>query len=136
MSSDRAQLIERLQKKHAEPYSVCPYTRSGCESEDGILISGAERDALLAAFGAEAEPPWQPMETCPRGRIVLMFGVTDRHDDGRVANWKKATGSLDFTNGELTWDGSRVDKPYMHRPTHWMYLPPSPPPSVRERENE
>jgi hypothetical protein len=69
---------------------------------------------------------WQPIATAPKGKILLMFAVTDRREDGRVANWKMATGYLSYMTGDLTWDGARIDKPYDHRPTHWMPLPAPP----------
>lgn len=36
---------------------------------------------------------WQPIETCPKMRTVLMFAVSDIADDGTVRNWKMATGA-------------------------------------------
>jgi hypothetical protein len=80
----------------------------------------------IAALRASQGPGWQPMETCPRGRIVLMFAVTDTDEHGKVQNWKMATGNYSFDGEYLYWDGDRLDKPYMHRPTHWMPLPPEP----------
>jgi hypothetical protein len=70
---------------------------------------------VLAALRSSppVEPPrWQPIETAPKGRIVLMFGVTDVDKHGTVRNWKKATGNVSFDGDSLTWDGDRIDKPY------------------------
>jgi hypothetical protein len=91
-------------------------------------------DALGAFANLLAASAWRPIADVPKGRVVIMFGVTDRHEDGRVANWQMATGHADFTTGELTWDGMRLNKPYHHLPTHWMPLPAAP--RTRERQIE
>jgi hypothetical protein len=100
----------------------------------------AELEALRAAL--DAQPPqapqkdrWQPIETAPKMRTILLFAVTDLADDGTVLNWKTATGSWhtgyedDRSKAQgLTpweWDGHRV-KVYELHPTHWMPLPDPP----------
>lgn len=82
---------------------------------------------------------WQPIETAPKMRTILLFAVSDVDEHGSVKNWKMATGSW-HTGYEderskaagLTpweWDGHRV-KVYELHPTHWMPLPA--PPSAGE----
>lgn len=66
---------------------------------------------------------WQPIETAPPQKILLLFCVTDERD-GEIKNWKMATGCKDHL-GEWVWDGRRL-KVYDHQPSHWMRLP-SPP---------
>lgn len=78
---------------------------------------------------------WQPIETVPKMRTVLLFAVTDVSDDGTVRNWKMATGWwLTSHEGERyrmagytpwMWDGHQV-KVYEPVPTHWMLLPEPP----------
>jgi hypothetical protein len=78
-----------------------------------------------------AQPSWQPIETAPKMKVILLFAVTDVDDDGRVRNWKMATGSWhtgwegDETQTAWFWDGYQVPK-YATKPTHWMPLPEAP----------
>lgn len=79
---------------------------------------------------------WQPIETAPKMRTLLLYAVTDVADDGTVCNWKMATGSFmdgydderskarGFTGWE--WGGERL-KNWQCQPTHWMPLPAPPP---------
>lgn len=66
---------------------------------------------------------WQPIETAPPNKILLLFGVTDVQD-GVVTNWKMATGCRGY-NGAWIWDGIQLDA-WHHVPTHWMSLPEPP----------
>jgi hypothetical protein len=74
---------------------------------------------------------WQPIATAPKMKVILLFAVTDVDDDGRVRNWKMATGSWhtgwedDQTQTAWFWDGYQVPK-YATKPTHWMPLPDAP----------
>jgi hypothetical protein len=78
---------------------------------------------------------WEPIETAPKMRTILLFAVTDRAADGTVRNWRMATGSwLEGYEDERSvaqgytpwfWGGHQL-KVYDHQPTHWMPLP-SPP---------
>lgn len=96
----------------------------GTTIHGGVLILRERAERAEAELRERrAADQWRPIGECPRGRIVLMFGATDVDPDGRVTNWKKATGSLDFTTGVIEWDGERITKPYQHRPTHFMFLP-------------
>lgn len=90
---------------------------------------------LRVSASPAAPPPWQPIETCPKMRTVLLFAVTDVDEHGTVKNWKMATGSwLEGYEDERSkakgltpwkWDGWQL-KIYDHMPTHWSALP-SPP---------
>jgi hypothetical protein len=66
---------------------------------------------------------WQPIETAPLQKILLLFAVTDISENGEVRNWKMATGSADH-RGWL-WGGHMV-QPWDVVPTHWMPLPEPP----------
>lgn len=98
--------------------------------------SAGNRDAPVSAAERPA-PTWQPIETCPKMRTVLLFAVTDVGPEGRVRNWKTATGSFhegydDERSRERgftpwTWDGHQL-KAYEVQPTHWMPLPAPPGP--------
>lgn len=78
---------------------------------------------------------WQPIETAPKMRTILLFAVSDVDEHGAVKNWKMATGSWhtgyedQHTRAEgLTpwrWDGRQL-KVYDLHPTHWMPLPDPP----------
>jgi hypothetical protein len=68
---------------------------------------------------------WQPIETAPKQKVILLWALTDT-DTG---NWKMAAGywmpGYGDEPGEWTWDGHRL-KSYDAQPTHWMPLPEPP----------
>ena len=69
---------------------------------------------------------WQPIETAPSGKLVILFAVTDIAEDGEVRNWKMAVGSKHGPPSPMwNWDGHWVKK-YGIQPTHWQSLPPPP----------
>lgn len=69
---------------------------------------------------------WRPIETAPKGRIILLWAVTDRADDGEIRNWRMGTGSTPFAEPiEWTWEGYRL-REWDIKPTHWMPLPEPP----------
>jgi hypothetical protein len=74
---------------------------------------------------------WQPIETAPQMRTLLLFAVSDIADDGTVRNWKMATGSYhtgyedDLGASPWYWDGHQL-RVYELHPTHWMPLPDPP----------
>ena len=75
---------------------------------------------------------WQPIETCPEMRNVLLFAVTDVAEDGTVRNWKMETGykrdeqcSLNESETCWRWGEFRV-MIWDAQPTHWMPLPEPP----------
>lgn len=78
---------------------------------------------------------WQPIETAPKMKRVLLFAVTDRAEDGTVRNWQMETGGWHsgFADqrskeaGYTPWQwGGRQVKSYEVQPTHWMPLPAPP----------
>jgi hypothetical protein len=78
---------------------------------------------------------WQPIDSCPKMRTVLLFAVSDVAADGTVRNWKMATGCWrdgyddDRSKAEgitpWEWDGHQL-RVYELHPTHWMPLPEPP----------
>lgn len=92
----------------------------------------------------ESLSSWQPIATAPKMRTILLFAVTDIADDGRIMNWRMATGSFQegwsiermksegYTGWE--WDGRQL-KGYDHQPTHWMPLPEPPHAKIREDQS-
>lgn len=68
---------------------------------------------------------WQPIETVPKMKNLLLFAVTDIGEDGRVKNWKMDTGYYSSEPGVWTWSGYQVRKSDI-QPTHWMPLPEPP----------
>ncbi len=80
-------------------------------------------------------PAWQPIETAPKMRTILLFAITDIGENGEIRNWRTGTGSW-HTGFEdersksqgytpWTWEGHQV-RTYEAAPTHWMPLPPPP----------
>lgn len=86
---------------------------------------------------------WQPIDTAPKMRTILLFAVSDVAEDGTVRNWKMATGfyhtgyedALSKGRGfsPWEWDGRQL-RVYELHPTHWMPLPDAPTPPGRTRE--
>jgi hypothetical protein len=68
---------------------------------------------------------WQPIETAPRGKCLILFAVTDVGPEGQVRNWKMDSGYCCFSTGEWVWEGRRL-KPYDTLPTHWAWMPMPP----------
>ncbi len=69
---------------------------------------------------------WQQIDSAPKGRVILLWAVTDRDESGNITNWKMATGHTPFDGPtEWTWDGYRL-REWDIKPTHWQSLP-SPP---------
>lgn len=96
-------------------------------SRDNLLdgkseLSQRRRDALRDLLAELRRREWQPIETAPKMRVVLLFAVTDRTPNGTALNWKMATGSYSDGHQAWIWDG-RPLKDYDHHPTHWQPLP-------------
>jgi hypothetical protein len=99
--------------------------------ERAVVHAEAERDTARRALGER----WQPIESAPKMRTILLFAVTDIKDDGTAGNWKMATGSWhegyederSKARGYTPWHwGDRQLKAYEVQPTHWMPLPAPP----------
>lgn len=63
---------------------------------------------------------WQPIETAPRNKIVLLFGRYHYQPE----NWKIHSGYVQEQGG-CVWNGERLTE-YSMKPTHWMPLPKPP----------
>ena len=64
---------------------------------------------------------WQPIDTAPFNRLVLVAGVRDgRHVVGIAKQWEAA--DIAATRDRTAWTGCRFE------PTHWMPLPEPPKP--------
>lgn len=119
---ENAQLKEMLDRFSECASISCPY-ETRMRAAEGAL------ERLRAAM------TWQPIESCPKMRTVLLFAVTDVADDGTVRNWKMATGSWHTGYEDArskaegftpwNWDGHQL-KVYELQPTHWMPLPSAP----------
>lgn len=74
---------------------------------------------------------WQPIETAPRMKTILLFAVTDVAEDGRIRNWRMGTGFYHTgyesheKRGPWNWEGRHLASYDIH-PTHWMPLPEAP----------
>jgi hypothetical protein len=118
-------------------------------ASDRVLTLELENQRLRAVASVPASPPtregWQPMETAPKMRTILLFAVTDIAKDGTVRNWKMATGawhtgyedarSLERGYSPWEWGGHQL-KTYEVQPTHWMPLPPAPAGSPAPQEGK
>jgi len=70
---------------------------------------------------------WQPIETAPKMKVLLLWAATDIAYNGVILNWKMATGSWSSGHEAWIWDG-RLLASYEVQPTHWMPLPEPPRP--------
>jgi hypothetical protein len=74
---------------------------------------------------------WKPIETAPKMKTIILFANTLFDEDGRVLNWKMATGCWhsgyenDDKHTPWTWGGHQLAK-YDIQPTHWQSLPEAP----------
>ena len=81
---------------------------------------------------ADLERAWQPIETAPKNRVILVWGRYWSDEQGwmpepRMAQWDS-----------LAFGGSWVVDyryPFSVRPTHWMPLP-APPADLVQRVKE
>lgn len=93
----------------------------------GNMVATNARAALQVATAAVRRDAseWQPLETAPKMKNILMWAATDITDTGEVKNWKMETGF--WSNGlmDWIWGGYAVGN-YSVRPTHWMPLPELP----------
>jgi hypothetical protein len=67
---------------------------------------------------------WQPIETAPKMKMVLLWAATDIDAYGSITNWKMETGYWsEFYN---SWAWPQRIASYDVPPTHWMPLPDPP----------
>jgi hypothetical protein len=91
----------------------------------------ADRPGDQKSDHAPCPDQWQPIETAPKSKTVILFAVTDIAEDGRIRNWMMATGwwhpgyENDPKVTPWCWEGHQVPK-YGVQPTHWMPLPEAP----------
>lgn len=81
---------------------------------------------------------WQPIETAPKGKAVILWAVTHINEDGAIGNWKMGTGFVRWdgdanTPADIWWEGYWLAS-YDILPTHWMPLPE--PPSLAPAEGK
>jgi len=111
-------------------------TEDAKPEQTAVNDSGTPVDAdtrLTRACSPDVLREWQPIETAPKSKTILLFAVTDVDpvDGGRVRNWMMATGwwhpgyENDAKVTPWCWDGHQVPK-YGVQPTHWMPLPEPP----------
>ncbi len=82
----------------------------------------AEARALYHRMSA---PQWQPIETAPKMKTLLLFAVTDIDEAGAVKNWKMATGFWHTGHEAWEWEGN-ILAAWEVAPTHWQPLPAPP----------
>ena len=64
---------------------------------------------------------WQPIETVPKQRNVLLFAFTESG-----SNYKMETGYWMENEFVSSWNWPYALKEYDVKPTHWMPMPPPP----------
>jgi hypothetical protein len=73
---------------------------------------------------------WQPIETAPKMKTILLFAVTEIAEDGTVLNWRMESGywnsgwENDDNRSPWNW-GYQLYKSDV-QPTQWMPLPAPP----------
>jgi hypothetical protein len=92
------------------------------ESKEAAQIVTALRS--ISSLSA-ATATWQPIETVPKMKNILLWAATDIGDDGAIRNWKMDTGYWSSGAECWTWSGYQVRKYDIH-PTHWQPLPAAP----------
>lgn len=68
---------------------------------------------------------WQPIETAPKMKNIIIWAATDISESGEIRNWKMDTGYWSAGIQCWIWCGYEVRK-YDIQPTHWMPLPALP----------
>lgn len=80
---------------------------------------------------------WQPIDTAPKMKTILLFAVTDIGEGGTVRNWRMGTGAwhTGWENDDKysPWEWGRQLYKYDVHPTHWMPLPDPPAINAEER---
>lgn len=94
--------------------------RDECDSIADPKVTNAEFGRLIDAARALLGSEWKPIDSAPKGKIILLWAVTSVNPP----NWKMATG-YQANNGDWQWDGEWL-KPYQVKPTHWQSLPAPP----------
>lgn len=105
----------------SKPEKLCAF----CERiyEEGRAVGRQE---------ALAESGWQPIETAPKMKTILLFAVVDVDENDETRNWLMETGFYhtgyeDGHDNSLPWNwGGHQVKTYDIAPTHWKPLPEPP----------
>ncbi len=138
MSEEREKLepcpfCDRQMTLRPDGYYRHAFQRRGplCVAEFVAVLAGdpvsAEKWNRRSTSSAEREmrEAWQPIETAPKQKVVLLWALTDTE----TGNWLMATGywmpGYGDDPGAWTWDGRRL-KAYDTQPTHWQPLPEPP----------
>lgn len=107
--------------------SRCVLGFPGCDKADDMMLGESEGFQRACARMKAAEEKasrydWQPIDTVPPNRIVVLFAWIDGD-----ANYKMHTGSHHPNNGdaEWLWEGRWLSS-WDVRPTHWASLPEPP----------
>ena len=77
---------------------------------------------------------WQPIETAPKGELILLHGTQDKHEMVNMGGPVTFAGYWDACDGAWCSVGSTWSGPF-YTPTHWMRLP-SPPTLPLHGEDE
>lgn len=123
--------LAAIKKRH----EACAFESGFRWHHEGAEQVHQDRAALLAHIESTPAPQWRPISEAPEGKVLLMWGPTDVGDDGKIRNWKSATGNWHrgYTDEHSKsegytgwwWDG-RAIKSYEPQPTRWQLLPEPP----------
>ena len=75
-----------------------------------------------AAHPEQRVDGWQPIETAPKMRGILLWADTST---SAFPNWRMGSGYYQTGMDCWIWEGEQV-RSWAHPPTHWMPLPPAP----------
>lgn len=120
-----AEAVREACAKKVESYSGIGVSPNDYLSEQvtAILATAIRAMPLPQAEAAKVEPvAWQPIETAPKMREVLLWADTSTPD---FRNWKMASGYYHDGMNVWIWGGEPV-RDWAFPPTHWMPLPPAP----------
>ncbi len=96
-------------------------------SDDGEWVR-FEDVAAVTSHPQEAEtPPWQPIETAPKMRTILVYGCeASRRIWGRAYYFKGVPGDGEGWIASSFYTEPKDDMRGSFTPTHWMPLPAPP----------
>lgn len=86
-----------------------------------VWLNDGGKEAIARALADAATPKWQPIETAPRDREILIY--SPEYDEQFVAFWGVCP-----DDGDSQWVVARSKDMVVivRNPTHWLPLPAAP----------
>lgn len=126
-SQIRTPLSPKPEASHDPPSQ--PLSHAGDVVRRFNLRRRAQRMALQHRMVDVMENAWQPIETAPKDRHVLLFGKQNPMSVLRTDGSLVFTGYWDAMDDAWCSSGSTWEGPF-YEPTHWMPLPVPPQPDA------